>query len=137
MIAKIKGNKKKGIGKEMFFSLLIIISFIVLIVVLINANSRAIKKRTQYISRINELRQEIEETENRKEELEKALAQVGSREHLEKIAREQLGMKNPGEEVVVISKEEEDEFSSERSLEDEEKQTFWNPKYWWEWRKGK
>ncbi len=62
---------------------------------------------------------------------------LGSREHLEKIAREQLGMKNPGEEVVVISKEEEDEFSSERSLEDEEKQTFWNPKYWWEWLKGK
>lgn len=137
MIAKIKGNKKKWIGKEMFFSLLIIISFIVLIVVLINANARAVKKRTQYISRINELRQEIEETENRKEELEKTLARAGSREHLEKIAREQLGMKNPGEEVVVISKEEEEEFSSERSLEDEEKKNFWNPKYWWEWLKGK
>ena len=117
----------------MFFSLLIIIGFIVLIVVLINANSRNIKKRTQYISRIDELKQEIEETENRKEELEKSLAQVGSREYLEKIAREQLGMKNPGEEVVVISKEDDDEFSSERSLEDEEKKNFWNPKYWWEW----
>lgn len=136
MIAKIKGNKKKGLGKEIFFSLLIIIGFIVLIGVLINANARTNKKRAQYVSRINELKQEIEETENKKEELEKALAQVGSRESLEKIAREQLGMKNPGEEVVVISKEEE-ASSSEISLEDEEKKNFWNPKYWWEWLRGK
>ena len=135
MIAKNKENKKKGV-KYIFLSLVIIIGFVILIVILINANTRVTEKRNQYISRISELKQEIEETENRKEELEKALAQVGSRESLEKIAREQLGMKNPGEEVVVISKEEED-YSSERSLEDEEKKNFWNPKYWWEWLRGK
>ena len=135
MVAKFKKNEKKRFGKQGLFWILLLIMSVGLMAVLVVANMRMNEKRTQYISRIEILREKIQKVEKKAEELRKGVSQAGSKEHLERVAREQLGLKNPGEEVVVISKEEE-ESSAEVSEDEEEKKSFWNPEEWWKWLKG-
>ena len=135
MVAKFKKIRKRKFRKGNLFWILLLIIFVGLIGVLIVANVRINKKRAEYIDRIETLKKEIQEVEEKSEELKKGVSQAGSKEHLEKVAREQLGLKNPGEEVVVITKEEEESSSSAEATED--KGSFWNPKKWWELIKGK
>ena len=132
MITESKKNKSKK-HKETLFSIFIILLFVGLIVFLIVSNVRVNKKRAQYISRIESIKEEIRILEEKNRELEEKNSNAGSEEHLEQVAREQLGMKSPGEEVVVITKEE-DKGNVE---ETKEKKNYWNPKNWWNWLIGK
>lgn len=130
MLTKFKKKKKRGKYKDMVFPVFMIIVFVTLIVVLVTANVKITKKRARLTSQINILKQEIQTLEQRNKDLGAGLSQSGSEEHLEKVAREQLDLKKPGEEVVVIAKEQDQEKEQE---EPEEKKNSWNPKYWWEW----
>jgi len=134
MLAKFKKIRKKSFRRENLFWLLLLITFIGLIGALAVVNLKINKKRVQYIDRVETLKKEIQEVEKKNEELKKGVSQAGSKEHLEKVAREQLGLKNPGEEVVVIIKEEEESSSVEAT---EDKESFWDPKKWWEWIRGR
>lgn len=136
MIAKFKKNrklKKTGSKKDMIFSISIVVLFIGLVVFLIFTNLKINKKRARLISRIETLKGEIQILEEKNKQLKENFSQAGTKEHLEKVAREQFGLKDTGEEVVVITKEEEEE----RAGEEKEEKNFWNPKYWWEWLRGK
>ena len=86
-----------------------------------------------FTARIESLRKEIQILEEKNKELKEEISQSGSEEYLEKVAREQLGLKAPGEEVIVINKEEKEE---QPEIKQNEK-NFWNPKSWWEWLKSK
>ncbi|MFH1656575.1 MAG: septum formation initiator family protein [Candidatus Nealsonbacteria bacterium] len=135
MIPKIEKNKKDKSYKEIIFWVVIVIVAITLISILVSGNIRMKNKREEYNSQIELLKKQIEETERKTKELEKGVSQAGSKEQLEKIAREQLGLKAPGEEVVVISKEEDEQenFSVKKEEDEQENQSFLNPRTWWEW----
>jgi len=134
MVSEFKKNKRKDNRKEILFWVLLVILSVSLIGVLAVANVRMNKKRAEYTARIEALRKEIQQVEIKSEELKKDVAQAGSEEQLERIAREQLGLKSPGEEVVVITKEEEEK--EEKGTEEKQDKNFWNPKTWWEWIMG-
>ena len=135
MVSEFKKNKRKSNRKEILFWVLLVILSVSLIGVLAVANVRMNKKRTNYNARIEALRKEIQQVESKSEELKKDVAQAGSKEQLERIAREQLGLKSPGEEVIVITREEEEKEKKE--IEEKQDKNFWNPKTWWEWIIGK
>ena len=130
MIAESKKNKKKY--KETLFSILIVVLFIGLILFLIISNVRVNKKRAQYLSKIESIKEEIRILEEKNKELRENASNAESEEHLEQVAREQLGMKSPGEEVVVITKEDDKEDIEETK----EEKNYWNPKNWWDWLTG-
>lgn len=128
MVAKFRKIRKASSRKDIFFSVCLIIIFVGLIGVLIATNLKINKKRAQLISRMEALKKEIQILEERNRELRENISQAGSKEHLEKVAREQLGLKSPGEEVVVITKEEEEKQEEEEKEKSwwEQMKNFWN-----------
>ena len=122
MVAKFRKIRKKSSRKDIFFSVLLLVLFFGLIIVLIITNVKISRRRAQLNSRIEALKKEVQILEQKNVELEDDVSQAGSREHLEKVAREQLGLKAPGEEVVVITKEEEEKEQTEQV---EERKSLW------------
>ena len=133
MVAKFKKIKKGSSSQNIFFSILIGLLFLFVIGFLFFTNLKMNRRRTQLISRIEGLKEEIRVTEARNEELREGISQAGSEDYLEKIAREQLGFKAPGEEVAVVARENEEQGPE---IAKEEK-GLWNPQAWWEWIKNK
>lgn len=90
---------------------------------LIITNLKIYQRRAQLTARIAGLEEEINILEQKNQELEENISQAGGEEYLEKVAREQLGLKAPGEEVVVITGEKEKE-----NEEIEEQERTWREK---------
>ncbi|MCH8741659.1 septum formation initiator family protein [Patescibacteria group bacterium] len=87
---------------------------------LVITNFERNKKRSELNLRIENLKNEIEILERKKQELSAGISQISTEEYLEKEAREKFNLKKPGEELVVI-------LSSEESEEEvpEKKEGFW------------
>lgn len=140
MLAKNKKNKNKHLIKEIIFSVFLAALFIGLISFAIISNLRVGNKRDQYLRQIEELQKQIKDAEERRKELEKSVSSAGSQEYLEEVARKNFNLKSPGEEVVVIAKEKEEQGEVEEKIEaveSENEKNMWDPKTWWEWISGK
>ena len=130
MITKIKKNRnrdkrRKGINQtSLFFSVLI--SFLILLIIgfLIFTNVNIALRRAELTERAEELRKEIQILEQKNKELRAKIIRAQEPDFLEEKAREELGLKKPGEEVVVILPIEED---VEEPVEEEK--SFWQ-KIW-------
>jgi len=123
MVARFKKNKKRGSWKNIFFSIFLGIALILVISFLFYTNWKINQRRSQLTANIATLKEEIQILEQKNQELKEKMSEVGSEEHLEKVARDQLAMKAPGEEVVVVKKEE--EKKEEVQKVQEEKKTWW------------
>ena len=121
MIAKFRKKKKLSSWKNIFFSILFKVLFLLVIGFLIVTNLKINQRRAQLTARTASLKEEIEILEQKNQELKENISQAGGEEYLEKVAREQLGLKAPGEEVVVITGEREEE----REEVKEEEGTWW------------
>lgn len=129
MVTKFK-KSKKGSRQTIFFSTLLGILILIVIGFLVVSNWKINQKRTELSSRIEALRKEIQILEEKKQELEAGISQAGKEEYLEEVAREQLGLKKPGEEVVMVLPSE--ETKEEKPVEEKsflekilEKLKFW------------
>lgn len=126
MITKVRKIKKGTRGKKLFFPILVAVLVLLVIGFLIKTNLKIKQRRAKLTAQIEVLQEEIQSLEEKNQELKQGISQAGSEEYLERVAREELGLKAPGEEVVVISMEGEEE---EKEVEEEKKT-------WWEWLKG-
>ena len=106
----------------MLLSVVIVILSLVAVGFLVKTNVKINRKRAELLSRIESLTAEIQIAEQKNQELKSKISQSESSDYLEKVAREQLNMKKPGEEIVVITKEE-TQGSSEKE------KSFWQ-KFW-------
>jgi len=104
MIAKRKRFKKIP-HQNIFFSTLLLILVLLIIGFLIVSNRRISQRRGELTSQINRLKREIQILEEKKQQLMSSISQGSEETYLEKEARERLGLKKPGEEVVVIKRE--------------------------------
>ena len=134
MLAKSKKNKK-GSYQEIAFSVFLIFLIILGVGFLIASNLRINKRRQDLISQINKLETEIKEKEKQNLELKAGVSQIADQNYVEQEAREKLGLKKPGEEVVSIQKVE----TEANKTQEVKKETGspWNPKNWWNWIKNK
>ena len=134
MIAKSRKNKK-GSYQEVVFSFFLVVLIILGTAFLIISNSKINKRRQELISQINKLEAEIKEKENQNAELKAGVSQISDQNYLEQEAREKLGLKKPGEEVVSVQKVE----AETNKTQEVKKETSspWNPKTWWDWIKNK
>jgi len=133
MIANFKKNKRNNSFKTILSAILLGALLLVILGMLIGTNIKIKKRREELALQIEKLENEIQMLGKKNEELKKKISQAGTKDFLEKVAREQFGLKAPGEEVVVISKENEEKKETEAS----EKRSFWDFRYWWEWLKNK
>jgi len=134
MIAKSRKNKK-GSYQEVVFSFFLVVLIILGTAFLIISNSKINKRRQELISQINKLEAEIKEKEKQNAELKAGVSQISDQNYLEQEAREKLGLKKPGEEVVSVQKVEAETNTSQEV--EKEISSPWNPKTWWNWIKNK
>jgi len=134
MIQKFKKNKKikkKERVSSLIFSSFLLILILVMIGYLAISNWRTLKKRAEYKKEIELLKAEIQKLERDKEILTKKISQYHKERYLEKEAREKLGLKKPGENVVVVLppqnlKEKEKPNRSKKGLKEKIKEIFDN-----------
>jgi len=134
MIQKFKKNKKtkkKERVSSLIFSSFLLILILVMIGYLAISNWRTLKKRAEYKKEIELLKAEIQKLEKDKEILTKKISQYDKERYLEKEAREKLGVKKPGENVVVVLppqnlKEKESPNRSKKGLKEKIKEIFDN-----------
>lgn len=91
------------------FSLISAIFIFGVIGFLIFYNWETNQKRAELTERIESLKAEIEFLEEKKQELETLTTESERESYLEEVAREQLNLKKPGEEVVAVLSPEEEE----------------------------
>lgn len=115
-----KRRKKKRSFQAIFFPILFSLFAIALVAFLIVSNLRISKRRKELISQIDALGKEIQILEGKNSQLKAGVAEGLTESYLEKEARERLGLKKPGEEVVVIKK-----IESEEPKEVEKEKSFW------------
>ena len=102
MIQRIRKFKRGDSRQEIIFSVLFISLFFLAIGFLIISNWRINQRRSELISQIRNLQEEIQSLEKKNQELKTGISQASSESHLEEVARESFGLKKPGEEVTVI-----------------------------------
>jgi len=107
MIAR-KGKKKNSLSDKFLIVLLVCFNFIILgFLVIANARlySQTGEARHQYMN----LNKEIRELEMKNDELEELLTLTTDEAEIEKLLREKGLYKKPGEEVIVIKRDEVEE----------------------------
>jgi len=119
MIAK-KQKKKKSF-QEIFLSVLFVFFTLAIIGLLAVSNFKIRERRKELLSQIETLEKEIKNVENKNQELKAGISESQTQDYLEKEARERLGLKKPGEEVVAIKKIQ----SEEQQKEVEEEKSLW------------
>ena len=60
------------------------------------------QKRADIVSQINDMGKQIGDLDKKNQELKVGISQFSDEKYLEESAREKLGLKKPGEEVVVV-----------------------------------
>lgn len=139
MVSKFRKIKKINPREGIFFSIILALLFLGVIVFLVVTNLQIEKRRDKLQAWTESLKKEIQILEEKNEKLKTQISEAGTQDFLERVAREELNLKSPGEEVVVISKEEEKKSNNEEqnSPPAQEKKKPWDPRAWWEWIKSK
>ena len=120
MIAKIKIFKSNTPFKDKFTLIILGILFFAIIGFLAVSNFRINKKKIELQSQADSLKKEIQILEEKKEQLRAGILEGESESYLEKEARDRLGLKKPGEEVVAVLPPKETQGTSTQ-----ENKTFW------------
>ena len=123
MVANFQKKQKRNPFKNMLLTAGALLLFLA-IVLLVVANIKIYQKRKQFVEQIAGLQNRVEELQSRNQELEEGIEKTGDDAYVEKVAREELNMQQPGEKVVSFVKEESQEVENQ-----EEKKGFWS---WWE-----
>ncbi|OGZ28276.1 MAG: hypothetical protein A2562_04345 [Candidatus Nealsonbacteria bacterium RIFOXYD1_FULL_39_11] len=114
MVAKIK--KKKRSWKHILIYSFSGIIMVLAIIFLSLTNWKIYQRKANLNEKIAELQGEISVLEERKIELSGLISYVQSDDYVEQVARDQLNMKRPGEEVVVIQDDKKDSGDKEREV---------------------
>jgi len=102
-----------------------ILAFAFLIIVLLDANIKIFKEKNKSQKELEKIEKAIEAETKEKDRYNFELGKTDSSEYLEKIAREELGLQKPGEQVIIIKKQE------ELKEEKEESQNFFQKAFNW------
>jgi len=119
MIAK-RRKKKKSI-QGIFFSILVIFFVVSITALLLVSNFKIREKRKELLSQIETVKKEIQNLEKKNQEMKAGISESQTQDYLEKEAREKLGLKKPGEEVVAIKKIQ----TEEKPTEQKEEKSLW------------
>ena len=120
----ITKKRKKRSYQSLFVSAFIVILTLGLIGFLVISNWKINQRKSELMSIIESLKEEIQTLEGKKAEWLAGIDMSQSEENKEKVAKDQLGLKKPGEEVVSIKQEQ-----NEEEVKQEEKKSFWQ-KIW-------
>jgi cell division protein FtsB len=117
MIAKRDKNRKAVSKKDIFFSLLLWALLLSVIIFLGTTNLKTKRRREEIAKKTDAIKEEIAAMEKSNEDLKIKISQGQTKEYLERVAREQFGLKAPGEELVIIYREKGEEQEPQKEEE--------------------
>ncbi len=100
MITKFRKRKKDNFWKEVFLPAVLGLLVVVIIGFLIFKSLEVHQRRIQLVSRLESLKERIEELERKKDILQVGISQAEKEEYIEKIAKEELNLQKEGEKAV-------------------------------------
>ena len=103
MITDFRKKQKRSSLKPLLILCGGILIFL-LIILLVVANVRIYQKKKALALQIEALKNKIENTKNRSDELKEGIAKTDNEQYIEKIAREELDLQKPGEKVFSFVK---------------------------------
>lgn len=106
MIAK-NSKKVKGIINDLKRKA-ILGGLIVLVVFMLYTNIKIMEERKRAEKELDKIEAQIEEKQKEKDRYNFQLGKSDTEGYLEKVAREELGLQKPGEQIVIIKKQEEE-----------------------------
>lgn len=118
MLPRFRKLKKNSNFQNVLFAVIVVIFLMGTVGFLVISNWRINQKRADLSNQIKELEKEIQEFEEKNQELKAGIIQTGDETYWEGKLREQ-GYKKPGEEAVVVLPAEENNATSaekEKSL---------------------
>lgn len=115
MIMIAQKNKRKKPSQIILFSIALGLLTLVVTSFFVISNWKINQRRAELNEKIESLRKEIQILEEKNAELRAGISQSQSQEYLEEVAREQLGLKKPGEEVVTVKPPEKTEEESTKT----------------------
>jgi len=128
MVAKFKKKRKPLSLKNVLLSFFMTFLLLGTIVFLAATNWKIFEKRADLKAKVGQLEEQVLALENKNQELKDNISYAQSQDYLEEAARDKLGLKKPGEEVIVVQKE----SSSAEASENKEKNDWWEIiKSWW------
>ena len=113
-------KNERSSSKDKFTLIILGILFFAIIGFLAVSNFRINKKKIELQSQADSLKKEIQILEEKREQLRAGILEGESESYLEKEARDRLGLKKPGEEVVAVLPPKETQGTSTQ-----ENKTFW------------
>lgn len=117
--------------RKFFVSRLFLIVMVVVVVFLAINFVRAYYQEYKVKQEIAALREDVKHLEQKKLESLKILKYVTSDAFVEEKARTELNLKKPGEQVVVVTGQEEQSATVHTSEQDDQKAYLSNPARWW------
>jgi len=112
MLAKRKKIKRENSSESKFLPIILGVLFLAIVGFLIVSNFRMNKKRTELQAKVESLQDQISALEEKKASLQAGISAGESESFLEEEARDRLGLKKPGEEVVVVTPPKEEQATS-------------------------
>lgn len=117
-------NKKENTIQGAIFAIAVAIITVLVTVFLVVSNWRINQRKTDLTQKAESLKKEIQMLEDKITNLKANATQTQNQEYLEQIARDNLGLKKEGEEVVVVTSE-----ATTTEIKTEVKKNFWQ-KIW-------
>jgi cell division protein FtsB len=136
MINKTGKNKRGGLFDRLIFPAFLVVFLLGALFFIISANWRIGQKRTELLAKIDFLKSEVNALESKNKELKASDIEIQTGENVEEAARDRLGMKAAGEDVVAISGDKKEEQKKEEAAPVAEKKAWWNPLGWWDFVRG-
>jgi len=101
MVAKNKKTRKRS-WQTVFFSVLLGALLLIVVGSLLVSNWRMTQRRQELNSQLENLQEQLQALEIKRQQLQAQISQTSEESYLEKEARETFNLKKPGEEVVTI-----------------------------------
>ena len=97
-------RKQKRDPKKYILIIILGIFILFIVVVLAVADIKIYQKKQNYLSQVEDLKNKIQELEDKKSSLQQNIESSNNEDYIEKIAREELDLQKPGENVVSFIK---------------------------------
>ncbi len=102
MVSHFKKKQNRNIVKNKFFVKIFGVLILIIFLSLAYADFKIYKTKQKLITQLNDYKKQIEEIEKRNKNLEEGIAKSDDKDFIEKVAREEFGMQQPGEKVVAF-----------------------------------
>ncbi|HNV96773.1 MAG TPA: septum formation initiator family protein [bacterium] len=124
-------KQKESLFFRIFSSKIFFVFVLVFSIYLATNLYKDLQQRQRVKQEIKNLQNQINEVDKQNSDLKNLIGYFETDEYAESFAREKLGLKKPGEKIIILPKQEEIENNS--SINEEKSRIYGNMRLWWDY----